>query len=145
MNKLFYIFFVISSSFLIFSCSDDDVVEMEVEYDYHAHIHSPNADTKAIGDTIHVHVEFESHSGETVEHVYVRIYNSADGVEIYNAPSDAKVNDESGAYELHADVILSEANGINSHTDWVVEAKVWGLEDGQGESIETVEFHVHPE
>ena len=88
---------------------------------------------------------FESHVGETVHHINVRIYNAADNTEIYNKPSNAHVHEESGTYEYHDDFMLIEDNGVNAHSDWILEAKVWGDGEGKGEVIETVEFHVHPE
>lgn len=143
MNKIFFSALIFSLVFVIASCDKDDDNPV-TEYDYHAHIHSPNADDKHVGDTIHIHVNFESHAGETVHHVNVRIYNKSDNTEVYNKPDAAHVHETSGSFDLHDDFVLSNANGINEHTDWILEAKVWGHEAGEGEVIETVEFHVHP-
>jgi hypothetical protein len=46
---------------------------------------------------------------------------------------------------LHIDFVLSKAIGINGHTNnWVLKAKVWVDEAGEGEVIATGSFHVHP-
>ncbi len=145
MNKLLFstlLFF--SFTFLIVSCDKDEEPET-IEYDYHAHIMSPNTDDKKVGDSIHIHVDFESRTGETVHHINVKIYNKMDSTQvIYNEPGDAHVHTE-GEYGYHADLGLTANEGVAGHTDWILEAKVWGHEAGAGEVMESIEFHVHPE
>ena len=140
MNKLLYIM-ILSVSVFMYSCSDD---ENDSVFDYSVSIMSPDTDAKMQGDTIHIHVEFESGTNETVHHVNVRIYNADDESVIYNAPDPAHVHETSGSYGYHDDFVLSQANGVEGHTDWVLEAKVWGHEAGVEEVVETIEFHVHP-
>jgi len=142
MKQLFFII-AIFSIFVLSSCDKETDVVEEVNYDYHAHIKSPSADVKQVGDSVHVHVVFESHSGEVVHNVNVRVYNKKDNTEIYNEPKDGHVHAMSGVHEFHGNILLTEANGVTGHTDWVLEAKVWGKE-GAGEVMETLEFHVHP-
>jgi len=151
MNKVIFSSLIFGALFLMFSCNKEDDTpapdpEPEpIEYEYHAHVHSPSTDDKNVGDNMHLHVEFESHAGETVHHVNVRIYNKADNTEIYNKPDVAHIETTESVFEWHDDFVLSNDNGVNAHTDWILEAKVWGEADGEGEVIETVEFHVHPE
>lgn len=140
MKNVIFLIALLSVAIVISSC---DKGSTPIDYDYHAHIHSPNTDDKHVGDTIHIHVDFESHTGEAVEHVKVRVYNKDDGTEIYNMPTDIHVHSENGSYEHHDDLVLSAANGVDSHTDWILEAKVWAEEAGT-EVTETIEFHVHP-
>lgn len=129
----------------LIACQKEKTVTPEaIDYAYHAHIHSPNHADKHVDDTIHIHLEAESHTGETVHHARVRIYNKADNTEVYNQPNKSHVHEIDGKYELHDDFVLSNANGIVGHTNWVIEAKVWAEATGEGEVIETVEFHVHP-
>ncbi len=137
MKNILYFSLLILAVALFAACEEKVVPET---YDYHAHIKSPNAADKHVGDTIHVHVEFEEHSGKAVHHVNVQIYNKADNTVIYNQPTDAHVHAHSGVYDFHDDVILNVAG----HTDWVLKATIWGEEAGEGEASETVEFHVHP-
>jgi len=146
MNKLFFSALLsFSFTFLIISCDNDEEPEM-INFDYHAHINSPSTDDKHVGDSIHIHVDFESHTGETVHHINVKIYNKADNTQvIYNAPGDAHVHAEEGEYGYHADLGLTAEEGVAAHTDWILEAKVWGHEAGVAEVIESIEFHVHPE
>ena len=145
MKKLFIFTFILSGLYFT-ACKDAPLTHMHGDDDpeYHVHIMSPNTDDKHVGDTIHIHVNFDSHTMETVHHVKVRIYNKADMTEIYNMPSTAHVHETDGEYEFHDDFILSDANGVNGHTDWILEAKVWGHMAGEHEVIETREFHVHP-
>lgn len=128
----------------ILSCKKQEDDSMATKYDYHAHITSPNTDDKHLDDNIHIRVNFESHTGETVHHVNVRIYNKATSAEVYNQPTDAHVHETSGEYVFEDDFVLSEANGISAHTDWILEARVWGHEANEEEVQEQIEFHVHP-
>lgn len=149
MNKLIYLMLLMIPVFMV-SCDDDDNSNDDqnmTEYDYHAHIHSPNSENKHVDDTIHIHVNFESHAGETIHHINVRIYNKMDSTVVYSKPDDAHIHDMDGDYEFHDDFILSEENGITGHSNWVLEAKVWGHSEGEGEVVEFLSgggFHVHP-
>ncbi len=140
---------LLSSSIFILSCdkNEDEIIEemhTETSFDYHAHIHSPNSNDKHIGDTIHIHIEFESHTGETIHHAQVLVLKEGDNSEIYNMPSDIHVHETSGVYEFHDDLVLSEENGFDQHGDYIIQSKVWGHEVGMQEEVETIQFHVHP-
>lgn len=148
MNK-FILSTLLLLTFIITSCDKDEEPET-INFDYHAHINSPSTDDKNLNDSVHIHVDFESHTGETVHHVNVKIYNKVDPTQIaYNGPSDAHVHDEDGVYDYHDDFALTVDEGISAHSDWILEATVWGPvdEDGvrEGEVVESIEFHVHPE
>ena len=142
MNKLFFLM-AFFATVGIFSACNTETDDTEINYDYHAHINSPSADDKHVGDSIMILVNFESHSGEIVHNINVRIYNKADGTEIYNKPADAQVN-TSAEYDYSDVFVLTEDNGVAAHTDWIIEATVWGEEDGEETEMEIVEFHVHP-
>ena len=126
------------------ACKDDDSIP-EAKFDYAAKINSPNIDAKHVADVIHVEVEFESQTGETIHHVNVRIFNKSDNTEVYNKPGEAHVHATSGKYVWEDDFLLSHDNGVEGHTDWIMEAKVWGEVDGEEEVTEKIEFHVHPQ
>jgi hypothetical protein len=140
MKNLFFPFLILATVLLVFSCGNHD---HSTDYEYHVHILSPNADDKNVDETLNIEVEFESLSGETVHHIQVRIYNKATNAEIYKKPSDAHIHEESGMYTFEDTFVLSAANGVSANTDWVLEASVWGHEDGEGGVMEMVEFHVH--
>lgn len=149
MKKLLFLS-ITATLFLFTACHKDDDSGHEhenetTEYEYHAHVHSPNTDTKNVNDILEIEVEFESHAGETVHNISVRIYNKDDNTEIYKQPEDGHVHETSGKYEFKDEFELSADNGVVAHTDWVLEAKVWGSNGTDGEVTETVEFHVHPE
>ena len=138
MKKLFFLPFILGL-FIFAACGDDDS-SSDTTPEYHIHINSPNTDEKHVGDEITVDVVAEDHNGGTVHHVKIRIYNKATGEEIYNKPDDAHVHETDGKFEHTENITLNVAE----HTDWIVEAKVWGHEAGTHEVMETVEFHVHP-
>ncbi|HMS30218.1 MAG TPA: hypothetical protein PKD32_10215 [Saprospiraceae bacterium] len=140
--KKILLFSVLSAVVFFYSCKEDK--DSTVDYEYHAHIHTPNTDNKNLGDTVHLDIAFESHSGQTVHHVNVRIYRKSDNVVLYNKPLDPHVNAVNGTYEWNDTFILLESNGVFADSDLVLEAKVWGENDGDGEEVETVPFHVNP-
>lgn len=139
--RSFFLIAVTFSLLNIFACKDDD--EPTSIYEYHVHIHEPSATTFQLGDTLDIEVEFESHTGEPVHHINVRIYNKATDVEVYNLPVEPHIHDLSGAYTYADKFVLSSANGL-SKGDWILEGKVWGHEDGLEETTEKVEFHINP-
>ena len=140
--------FLLLALLIMPSCGDDDVMEdddMMTDPIYKITIMSPDESDKKVGDAIHIHVNFDEEQMTTVHHVNVRIYQKGnESNEIFNGPSVAHVHEESGHYELHADLTLDEATGVMEHTDWILEAKAWGHEAGLGEVMEALEFHVHP-
>lgn len=129
------------STFAFTGCDKDD--NNPVSYDYHAHIVQPSASDKSIGETLFIDVEFESHTGENVEHINVRIYKADNSVEVYNEPGDPHVAGEVSSFDFTDQFVLSAANGI-THGDWVLEATVWGEDEGQDLETERVEFHINP-
>ena len=142
MNKLILFLAIATMGFYMASCGDDG---NDLIFDYHAHINSPDASDKHLDDTLHINVEFESHTGEAVHNIKVRIYNVTDTtVVIYNKPDQSHVHEESGSYTFEDDFVLSTSNGLSAHTDWVLEAKVWGDTPGFELESSTVQFHVHP-
>ncbi len=147
-KHIFYSVLFLVISVLAVSCGDDDATPDDDHHSdlaYKVHIHSPSTDDKNVGDMIHIHTDFESESGEAVHHIKVRIYNAVDNsIEIYNQPDVAHVHETDGMLEFHDDFMLTNANGVDAHTDWILEAKVWGHEAEEGEVIQTIQFHVHP-
>ncbi len=145
MKKNKYVTLLLALSVFAFtSCNKDDDDTEDSKFEYHAHIHSPNTDDKHVGDTIHINVELESHSGEPVHHANIRIFNKADNTEVYNKPDEAHVHETDGKFEYEDDFILSNDNGVLEHTDWYLVAKVWGDSPGLEEVVDTIAFHVHP-
>lgn len=131
---------------VFFACGDDDDTQMMDDPQYSVMIMQPNTEDKHVNDSIHVHVEFASATNQTVHHVKVKIYNKVDETNIiFDAPAEAHVHAENGSYAVHAAVGLTNDAGVEAHSDWIMEAKVWGHEAGASEVIEQIEFNVHPE
>jgi len=144
--KYILLFLVIS----LVSCNDDEAMEddmMPAATEYAIQVMSPSADDKKVGEEIHIHVNFDETNMSTIHHVNVKIFKDGDDtVVMYDGPAEAHIHDDSGHYELHADVLLDSTNNVAAHTDWVVEAKVWGHDSGVAEVIDNSRmFHVHPE
>ncbi len=134
---------ILVAACLITSCNkEDDKEEQTIDYAYHAHIHAPSDGVKILNDMLEIEVEFESHSGEAVHHINVRIYNATDNTEVYNQPGEAHIHEMTGAYEFKDELMLSTENGFSDNTDWIIEARVWGIEDGDGEEMERKEFSI---
>lgn len=142
--KLFGLF--ILGVFTLASCSkddDDDGHNHGSNFEYHAHINKPTSETKMLGDTMHIHVDFEDHNGNEVHHVNVRIYNEDTKEEVYSKPDVAHVHEASGRYSFHDDLVLNNDNGFIKHNNYIFVAKVWGHEAGEGLVQDSVRFHVH--
>lgn len=139
--RFLFFYSLLLSGISIIACKDEgDDIKV---YDYHAHIHQPSSSDKTLDQTLFIDVEFESHTGEDVEHINIKIFNKNNpSLVVYDKPDNAHVGDVS-VYEYQDQFILSAANGL-SEGDWVLEAKVWGAEDGADEESEQVEFHIHP-
>ena len=122
------------------ACEDDTE---PIIYDYHAHIAQPSSADKTMGDVLFIQVEFESHTGEAVEHINIRIRDKANTVIVYDEPADAHIDGDFADFEYSDQFMLTAANGI-SPGEWVLEATVWGMDEGQDQVTETVEFTVNP-
>lgn len=141
-----YILILLAIGTFLQSCDkdDDDHDHMGDSFNYHAHINAPNSDDKHVGDTLQIQINFEEHGGQTIHHVKVRIYNEATDAEVYNKPDEAHVHEESGIFLFEDTFVLTNDNGVEAHSDWILEAKVWGHDEGMDEEISTIRFHVHP-
>ena len=141
MKNIFYLSSLILLSVFMISCGDDEEVEM-TDFSYHAHIVSPDTADKHIGDQINLQVEFESHTGETIHNIQVRIYNAADeSIEMFKMHQHAHTTE---SVEISEVIDLIAENNVEAHTDWIVEAKIWAMDAGVAEVTETLQFHVHP-
>ena len=129
---------------LLFSCTKDSDDSEGTDYAYHAHIKSPDTEAKHLDDQIHINVLFESHSGQIVHNISVRIWKKGDESNlVYDHTEHAHQID--GYLDFNDDFVLSEANGFEEHSDWIMEAAVWGHEgEDDGYESERIEFHVHP-
>ncbi len=143
MNRLILVLIGSLSICLLNSCKEN----VSEKYDYHIHVHKPDAEDKKMGESMHIHVDFESKTGEEVHHVNVRIFNKETNEEVYNKPVDSHLDHSgnSAKHEHHDDFELSATNKITGHSNYILEAKVWGHDAGEAEVIKTLEFHVHPE
>ena len=120
-------------------CKDDEVPEGV--YEYHAHIRQPGTTPKQLNDTMHIEIDFESHTGQPIHHIRIGILNIQTLHEAYIAPADFNINDPDGDYRFEDDVVLSAANGFHAGT-WTLEAKVWGPGDDEELETETVTFTI---
>jgi len=151
-HSIKYLFYLLLFSTFLIACDNDDddsdnksTTPMHTDnFDYHVHVHSPDNSDKHMNDTMHVHIEFEEHDGKTIHNIKVRIYNQDDtNLVIYSEPTDGHIHAD-GATEHHANIVLDTNNGFFPHSDWTLEAKAWGHDDGEAEKSVTVDFHVHP-
>jgi hypothetical protein len=131
--KKFLFLSLLATLFAFNACKDDDTSD---EPSYQINIESPNTTDKVVGDSLDIHVHFSDKNGGTVHHINVRIYEKDSGTEIYSKPDEA---------HQHAEGELSFEDKIELTTagHWVLEAKVWGHDDGVAEVSESVEFHVN--
>ena len=138
MKQILFFVLLTGCSFLV-SCSDNDD---PILYEYHSHIMQPSGADKHIGDVLFIDVEFESHTGEDVEHINIKIRDKANTVVVYDKPDDPHIGGVSD-YEFQDQFVLSAANGITPG-DWIIVATVWGIDESPQQVIEEVEFRVLP-
>lgn len=133
MKKFFFLSLL--ATLAIFNACKDDDTHTDVP-NYQIEIESPDATDKVVGDSLDIHVHFSDKNKGTVHHINVRIFNKDSGVEIYNKPDEA---------HAHAEIEYSFEDIIELTTagHWVLEAKVWGHDDGVAEVAKSVEFHVN--
>lgn len=133
------------------SCKDDHNHE-DTDYGYSVDIVSPPIDTnegvnlaadKKVGQTLAVKVDFTSATGEKVHNIAVRIYKVGEETTLAHDFHNHVHVDATYSYEEKIE--LTDANSIGAHSDWVLEAKVWGHEEGLQEMVKTIGFQVHPE
>ncbi|HEX5624862.1 MAG TPA: hypothetical protein VFX48_02500 [Saprospiraceae bacterium] len=140
MKKLFF-GLVSLLAVLGWSCSES---HDDLAYEYHAHILLPDSTLKTFNDSMPIKVDFESHTGAPVHHIQLRIFNKSSLVEVYKKPEQEHVHAVSGEYLFQDVVLLNAANGFSPGSNWILEARVWGEEDGEEESVSTLEFQIKP-
>lgn len=144
-----------TTSLLIIGCKNEDDHADDHVHDqgtnpvmdlgYQSKINSPNAEAKKMQDHIRLDIAFASTTMQTIHHINVRLYNKEDTTKVvYNKPDVAHVHEKSGAYAYVDSLHITESNGFEGHTDWILEAKVWGHDADTGEVMSKQEFHVHP-
>lgn len=122
--KLSYLLLLIVALGVLVSCGDDDPEEIIEIFDYSVAIMSPDNTDRVVGDSIHIHVNFEEVTNKTIHNVSVEITDEL-GQEIYLFSEH--VHEESGHYEHHADFVLA----VDSGSNLTLTASIWPHEDGE--------------
>lgn len=125
----------------IVQCTPEDPPPPEAEgLKYELEILSPDTDAKHVGDTIQIQVVFSEANGDIIHHINVQIHEKGDTAHVvYNMPAEAHVH-QMGTYTFTDEFVLE----VPEHTDWVLQAKVWGEAPMEDEKQASIEFHVHP-
>lgn len=138
MKYLLSMIFILS---LTLACDQDKTMD-GIDYAYHAHIKSPKGESYGLGDTVHVNVLFESHSGEPVHNVLVEVYPENDPSTIIFTYKE-HVHATESFLDYHEDIVLDDFAGWTTSVTYVVKAAVWGTEsDTDGLSSEEVKFSI---
>jgi hypothetical protein len=132
------IYIAVLSLLVFISCKSDN----GLVYDYLVQINKPTTVDKHLGDLLPIEIYYESRTGEEVHHINITIYNKITHQIVYDKPHDPHL-DVPVSYTFTDNFTLSSANGL-AEGDWVLEAKVWGHEDGAEVTSETIEFHILP-
>jgi len=133
------------------SCGDNHSHEGS-DFDYNIDIISPVivadaeiglADDMTVGQTLAVKINFSSQTNQKVHNVAVKIHKVGEETTLaYNFERHVHAD---GIYLHEANIALTSENNIDAHTDWILEAKVWGHDQGSEEVTQKIGFHVHPE
>lgn len=121
-----YLLLALLVSALVFGSCGDEEIEAPA-FNYEVTIVSPDAANKVAGDMIHIHVNFDETDLNIVHNVNVTLVDDNENV-IYEFKEH--VHDETGHFELHADVLLD----VEPDTDLTIWASVWSdaLSIGEG-------------
>lgn len=120
-----YLLLILLVGFFI-SCSSDEEVSVEV-FDYSVAIMSPDNTDKAVGESVHLHINFDETKDLIIHNISVLIRDES-GHEIYSHTEHVHT---ASHYEHHDDIVLDVAAG----TELTMEASAWPLhstEDEQG-------------
>ena len=78
---------------------------------------------------------------EYIHNINIRVFSKTDSVELYNKPLVSRI-DSPMAFNFTDTLHLSQANGFISGQEYVVESKIWAIEDGESEESESITFQV---
>jgi len=141
MKKTLFALLLAGTTFLLTQCKpEEQPMPQDEAPKYSIQILSPDTQAKHVGDTIQIQVQFDEENGDIVHHINVKIYEkNNDSNVIYNMPTDAHVY-QLPPYTYEDPFVLN----VPEHSDWVLEAGVWGHENMEGMKTSSIEFHVHP-
>lgn len=137
--KNIFAFILVATCQVIISCKNDVA---PLVYDYEIFIIQPTESNLQLGDTLHIDVGFASQTGETIHHVNLRLFDASTEAVVYSKPDEEHVH-TLGTYDFQDDVVLTGAKGFTTG-EWVLEASVWGEEDGEEEVVASVHFQIVP-
>jgi hypothetical protein len=143
-NRLIWLLFSGLLVSMMVSCDEGNEIMGNMDEMYSITINSPGTDDKHIGHMLDISVDVSSPMGMTIHHVQVQIVKKDEETVIYSNPSDPHVHVEEGPYQFTDRFELTQANGVEGHTDWIMQVKAWGHDGDENATISTVEFHVHP-
>lgn len=120
-------------------CKGDD--EPADIYDYQIHINTPDASVKSYFDTLDIQIDFESRTGQSIYYIQVSLFNEDDFQTVWIRPANGFINDLDGEYRFEDRIPLNINHNIDRGT-WSLEAEVWGEEDPDGLTRESVTFEI---
>jgi len=129
---------------LVFSACKKDKDDDPIDPEYSITIMQPDATTKMMGDTMHIHVNFDSGNQMTIHNVQIQIDNITHSFFVLDKPQLSNVNDTDGHWEFHYDLPLTGQWNVLPGSTMRLEAKVWGEEPGDFEVSKTLDFQIAP-
>lgn len=134
--KINAMFLALMMAFVMISCGDNnDPADGDELPIYSISIMSPSTQELPVGESFHIHVNFDEEKDLTIHHINVQITNAA-GEVLYSEPSVAHVHDDSGHFEHHDDFVLD----VDAGEELTLTAKVWGHMEGLAEISEITTF-----
>lgn len=138
MKNLMLVFLGALPFLVAFAGCDDDPAPAP-EHVYQISIIEPAIDFIMNTDTMKFKIVFSDSLGGVVENVKVRVYSLADSTVIFEKPDNSAVATQN-SYTFEDYRAL---NDLPAHTNWVLEARVWGKTAGESEVVKTKGIHVH--
>lgn len=95
-------------------------------FNYNIEINNPTLDEYKIGDNLPLEIRFYSEEGERVFNFSYEVRNVATGFVLFS--DQGLLSETTSTYTVNNDIItLTDSDDVQANSDWIIEAKVWGL------------------
>lgn len=106
--------------------NSNDLNDNDGVFNYNIDINDPMLDEYKIGDNLPLEIRFYSEEGERVNNLSYEIRNVATGFVLFS--DQEMLSATTSTYTVNNDLItLTESDDVQANSDWILEAKVWGL------------------
>jgi hypothetical protein len=77
-------------------------------------------------DSLEIHILAETSGESLINHASIRIIKKLDNKVIYEEPKHTKAYTTEGIYEFKDKFLISDLDQVESDTEYLIEARIWG-------------------